>query len=497
MNLRDELAKIRSQKGRVLVVGLGISGIEAARFLARAGITPIVVEREAEESYRKKSKLYSEISKLRELGAELHFGTDGEKVTALLDGVTLAVLSPGVSLESAVAGTLRRYPIRLVGELELGVELRGVPALVVTGSNGKSTTVNLMHAMLMAGGFESTLCGNIGTPVIAAVDPNFEATGTPANTYQVVEASSYQLEICAVMRPKIAALLNVSDNHLERHGTMERYLNCKARIFENQQREDFALLNYDDARVRALAPRLKAQIIWIGQNPEVLKCDAGALIKYDPKSSVDAIHLKLPGHAPEEVSVSGSPLMGAHNRYNFAFAFSAAKLCGVPTQKLLEVVSSFKTLEHRLEFIPGTGRLIINDSKSTTVAASVAALQAVRAQFPERHVVVMLGGLAKAGAWDPLMQLIKRDSPSATRVICFGQDASLVASHCRAHAVEHAVSGGVADATAQALGMSRKEDLVLFSPGCASFDEFRDFEERGAFFKRCALESAGAAGVHP
>lgn len=492
MNFRQHLQKTIAEKRKILVVGLGISGIETSLFFARCGISVVACERETRQNYEKRSKFAARLPELEAAGPELHFGIDGELVTGLLQGVELCVLSPGVPLESAVVGALSRHKIHLISELELGIELRGTPSAIVTGSNGKTTTATLIHSMLCEDGFDSRLCGNIGVPVVHGLTrEDLFAAPSGHRQMQVVEASSYQLETCTLIKPRIAMLLNVSDNHLERHGTLERYFRCKARLFSNQTREDYAILNIDDMLVRGLASSIAAQVYGIGCDGNFLLSHNGALIEYRPSEKIDRITLRMSGHQ-EIYDLLDSRLLGLHNRYNFAAAVLAARLSGACPEAIKRVIASFETLEHRLEFVEHrSGVLCINDSKSTTVAASVAALKSVCEAYPQSSITLMLGGLAKAGSWDSLMTLIRHHVDNMQPVICFGKDANIVASHCKVHGISFKRAAGLAEAYAQAMRQSVRGSIVLLSPACASFDEFGDFEERGRAFKAMITRDGG------
>ncbi len=226
-NIRETLEGVRVAGKRILVVGLGISGIESARFLTHRGLRVIVVEKSSEQKFREHSKFTSELLSLQVLGVEVVSGVDGEWVAPHLSQVGLAVLSPGVSLESAIVGALRRHDIPYVAELELGVELHGGRTLVITGSNGKSTTSSLIDHLLKREGGRSYLCGTIGVPVVSHEDLRYEAPA--GDSLLVVEASSYQLEACAFLKPRVSVVLNISENHLERPGSLERYAAAKER----------------------------------------------------------------------------------------------------------------------------------------------------------------------------------------------------------------------------------------------------------------------------
>ncbi|MBN8549039.1 MAG: UDP-N-acetylmuramoyl-L-alanine--D-glutamate ligase, partial [Deltaproteobacteria bacterium] len=379
--------------------------------------------------------------------------------------------------------------------LELGLELFQLPYVVVTGSNGKTTTVTLLHELLRAAGFDSRLCGNVGVPVVADLTKEHVFSEPPREKrVLVVEASSYQLETCCTIKPKVAVLLNLSDNHLERHGTLQRYFEAKARVFANQDGSDFAVLNADDAMVFSLAGRLAAKVAAFGKTFVPGSPQFGAAIL-----GSGTIALKVAGQ-DETYDVSSSRLLGAHNRANMAAALLAARLMGAQSSALQRAVVEFQPLEHRLEFVEMYGRpLYINDSKSTTVAASVAALTSVVERFPQRSISLLLGGLAKAGSWEPLMNLMQEKQAHLKRIICFGKDGNLLASHCRRHALPHVQAKTLQEAVSLVAAQTTVQDIVLLSPGCASFDQFSDFEERGNVFKSLVrslhAEAAGGAPV--
>ena len=493
IDMRLRLVALQREGGKVLVVGLGVTGVDTARCLRQLGIDVVCVERNSEGEYAAKSKFFGVVGELRSAGVTIGFGIDGEAVAQFLPGVSLAVLSPGVSLESATVGALSRRGVPTVSEFELGIELSRQPAIVVTGSNGKSTTVSLIATMFAAAGMSARLCGNIGTPIIAGVERDIALGDTPPRDEAlIVEASSYQLEACSVIKPRVAALLNISDNHLERHGSLERYLAAKARIFAAQDASDVALLNADDPLVRSLKAKVQSRVVLFGRDEAQLKGGDYAHITFDVVSRSDRLDVRLGGER-YEFDLTESRLMGVHTRYDIAAAALAALLFGVPREAIARAIREFTPLEHRLEWVREVSRaIIINDSKSTTVAASVAAIEALRAIYPERRMTVMLGGLAKAGSWDPVIKSLQQHQNFLKPVVCFGRDANIVASHCRAGNVPFRSAPDLAAATGAALDQSTPDDVVLLTPGCASFDEFRDFEERGERFKALIRGSSGA-----
>ncbi|MFM1846951.1 MAG: UDP-N-acetylmuramoylalanine-D-glutamate ligase [Pseudomonadota bacterium] len=493
VDMRSKVAALIKGKQKVVVVGLGITGVDTAKFLLELGVGVVCLERTTEESYKAKSKYFERVNELRALGAEVFFGCDGEAVAPHLGGVGLAVLSPGVSLESAVAGALEARSIPMASEFELGIELSQQPAVVVTGSNGKSTTVSLIEAIFKAAGMAARLCGNIGTPVIAGVlKETVMGDATPKDERLVVEASSYQLEACSVIKPKVGVLLNLSDNHLERHGTLERYLAAKARVFAQQDKTDFAVLNADDPYTRSLVAKMKGRVVLFGADESRLKEYDHARIAFDPAKGSDTVRVSLLGRSIQ-FDLKKTRLLGLHNRYDIAAAAVGALLLDAPADAVQRAIDEFVPLEHRLEPVADVSRaIVVNDSKSTTVAASVAAIESMREAYPERKLTVMLGGLAKAGSWEPVVKTLKRHEEFLKPVICFGQDANIVSSHCRAGNIPCRNAKNLAEGVSLALDQSTPDDVVLLTPGCASFDEFRDFEERGARFKSAVREFSAA-----
>ncbi len=485
MSFLDLIDSVAVSDKKALVIGLGISGIESAKFLVRHGLQVLLVEKQSEEAFMAKSKFAPYAEQLRELGVLVRFGVDGEALAPLLDEVGLAILSPGVPLESAVVGTITRLKVPYVSELELGIELHGGKSVVVTGSNGKSTTVSLIHHMMQTAGVKSYLCGNVGTPVISSEELRGERGAE--RSVLVVEASSYQLEACTVLKPAVSVVLNLSENHLERHGSMERYGAAKARCLKLQDGESTAVLNADDPAVYGMGRGSRASLALFGRQPleQLLKGAASAASIDESSPQGPAILASIRG-VLERYQTSGSALLGSHNRANIAAAILAARAMGLEASAVQEAIDTFVPLEHRLEVVSREAeRIIINDSKSTTVAASLAALTTVRSHFPEHTLVLMLGGLSKAGSWEPVLKAVAAEKTSMEPVVCFGKDGPLLAGHCRASGIPCVVAPTLREATALALDALKKLErgVVLLTPGCASFDEFSDFEHRGAQFK--------------
>jgi len=488
MGLRELLTQMLALEQKALVVGLGISGVASARLLNAVGLSVIAIDKQSKNEHVKRGKFQSDILDLERLGVQFHFGIDGEEVSPLLDKVELSVVSPGVSLESAICGALRRRGIKLVSEFELGLDLLNDRKIIVTGSNGKSTTVSLIDDMLKRAGISSKLCGNVGRPIVSEVSPlTFFQEDSPSDSVLVVEASSYQLESCQEVKADVAVLLNLSENHLERHGSLDRYLDVKAKIFKSQKPEGFAFLNADDPHLQKFFGGLSAREGRFGRGEREPVDGPAAFIHYAPESGVDSISYRAYEGGKfsglEEYSLKGSKLLGLHNRYNAAAAIMSARTAGASQAAVSEALLNFKPLFHRSEMLANNhGIVIVNDSKSTTVASTVAAFNSMREAFSSKKITLLIGGRAKAGSWDPLMKSLLQNRDNVQSVICFGGDGRLLASHCKNWGIPHSVCLNLEQATVQAV-KEADQNLLLFSPGCASFDEFSDFEQRGEAFK--------------
>jgi len=284
------------------------------------------------------------------------------------------------------------------------------------------------------------------------------------------------------LKPSVSVVLNISENHLERHGSLERYAAAKERVSRLQSSEDLTIINGDEPLVVSMARKSRASRAVFGttsENDLAKLSSTWARISYD-REALGVISLSRSGIL-EEYSTEHVQLLGKHNRYAIAAAIMVARHLGVSRDFVQDGLETFQPLPHRLEVVHNReGQIVINDSKSTSVAATVAALSTVLERFPTSRVALMIGGLSKAGSWSPLFSRISDERVS---IVCFGEDRALLANHCRAAGSAHVVARNLQEATTHALSMTVGGGVALLSPGCASFDEFRDFEERGAAFR--------------
>jgi UDP-N-acetylmuramoylalanine--D-glutamate ligase len=455
---------------RVLVVGLGKSGVASALFLKTHGARVTVSDTKSGDELR------NEIPVLLDNGITVETGGHGDRT---FRGQDLIVVSPGVPVDALPLVQARAQGATVIGEIELAAQFLPGPVVAITGSNGKTTTTTLTGEIMTAGGFPTLVGGNIGTPAISL------AERARPETVIVLEVSSFQLETIQTFRPKIAVVLNVTPDHLDRHRTFEAYTDAKARIFENQQSGDFALLNADDPTCVALAARTRAQVFWFSRQREV---EQGAWVR-----DGNILFRTAGGHASQReiLQVAEIPLKGAHNLENVLAAVCAGILMGCAPEKIRQAVHDFKAVEHRLEFVATIrGVDYYNDSKATNVDATVKALES----FPA-NIHLILGGKDKGSDYSVLNDLLRQ---RVKRVYTIGAAAAkiesqIVSSKGGGAEIVHAET--LENALRKAHAAAQPGDVVLLAPACASFDQFKSYEHRGRVFKEIvgALATADAA----
>jgi UDP-N-acetylmuramoylalanine--D-glutamate ligase len=444
----------RSIPSRALVVGLGSSGAAAAILLARQGWRVTVNDRASA------ADLADRLAGLP-AGVELVLGGHPE---GLLEGRSLVVTSPGVPPDLAMLAQARRRGIEVIAELELAYRsIADTPLIAVTGSNGKTTVTALLGAILDEAGWSVGVGGNIGHPASAhALEGGFDAL--------VWEVSSFQLEGCTTLRPRVGVLLNLSPDHLDRHPTLADYLAAKARLFARQQGDDVAVLNADDPAVAGLAVPARAEFFSL-HDRTAAACLAGG-------------HLVLDGRPL--LSRSRLPLLGDHNVANALAAALAAARAGAPRPAIATALERFTGLPHRHTVVAeAAGVRFVDDSKGTNIGATAAGL----AGYRPGTVHLILGGLGKGQDFAPLAQAV---AGRAAAVYLIGDAADEIARAIGGRVpVQHC--GTLAEAVRRAAAAASDGDTVLLSPACASFDQFRDYAHRGDEFARLARLTAGVA----
>jgi UDP-N-acetylmuramoylalanine--D-glutamate ligase len=445
----------------VAVVGLARSGIAAARLIRRLGGFVLASDSGARES------LSADALDLERLGCELFTGGHPEAAFA---GAELVVVSPGVPLELPALAAARARGVPLIGELELGWRVMEADLIAITGTNGKTTTTALTGE-LVAGTVRPLLVGgNIGTPLCA------HALDFPADGLVVAEASSFQLDTTELLRPRVAAVLNVSPDHLDRHKTFDRYVLAKAKIFANQTPDDCAVLNADDPVAASLAPQTRARVLWFSR---VKRLDHGVFVR-------DGwVVAKLNGHVEEICSLEEIPLRGQHNVENVLAATACALWTGLSPESIRRGIGAFRGVAHRIErVLEERGVTYYNDSKGTNVASTVKALESFTVP-----IILIAGGQGKGQDFTPLGRAARG---RVRQALLIGADRARVRAALEAVGVPCVDTASMREAVTAARSVAGVGDVVLLSPACASFDMFDNYEHRGEVFKASVRELAHA-----
>ena len=441
---------------KTMVVGLGESGMAVVRFLRERGARVRVNDQ------RDREALGAAATEAEALGAELVLGGHPDSAFEDLD---LVVVSPGVPpLPQLEQAEQRGVPV--VSEVELASRFIDAPIVAITGTNGKSTVTTLIGEMARRLARPVFVGGNLGRPMI-------EAAGTDAGGaggLVIVELSSFQLERVSQMKAHVAILLNITPDHLDRYPSFEAYAAAKARIFERQDAEDFAILPADAPDLRELIVDDATVVLFDGRSGDVRVVDG---VVTDTQSSV-------------RVPVAELRIRGSHNVSNACAAVLAARLLRVRDDDIASVLHDFKGLAHRTQFVRSVdGVEYIDDSKATNVGAAAASIDGLRGS--KGKIVLIAGGVHKGGSYQPLRQ---RMSEEGRGVVVLGEAASLLESAFADSPIELRRATSMPDAVAHAAALARPGDTVLLAPACSSFDMFRSYAERGDHFQR-AVETLG------
>ena len=447
---------------KALVIGAARSGIASSRFLIQRGATVALNDQKPLRQWS------NEALALKTEGVGL---IDGDAPAWLLDQVDLVVVSPGVPTKAIPIRYADRRGAEVIGEVELASRFLRGRTVAITGSNGKTTTTSLIGEMLKDAGLVVQVGGNIGTALISMIESSRD------DGWNVVELSSFQLETIVDFHPSVAAVLNVTPNHLDRYESLMDYAAAKHNIFRNQTAADVAILNADDEIVSSWARGLRPHVVQFSVRREL---DEGLFLRGD-----DLISHTRDG---ERVLMSrqAMKLRGTHNVENVLAALAAGLACGAAPQSLRETVRKFLPVEHRLEEVTEiNGVRFINDSKATSVDATAKALEAFSREAGK--VVLILGGKGKHAPYAPLIELIKA---LVRKMILIGEDAGTIEAEIGSAApYEHA--GDLREAVQKGFAAARPGDVVLLAPACASFDMFESFEHRGRVFKSEVFRWAG------
>ncbi len=455
MNLKDK---------KTLIVGLGRTGLAAARFLHQKGARVLVADTADE------TQLGDSVSTLREMGVALELGPHR---IASFQNADLMVVSPGVSHTIEPIAQARARGVPLISEVELASRFIKEPIVAVTGTNGKTTTTELLGQMLKNSGISVFVGGNIGNPLI-------EYAGSGQKMQVVVaEISSFQLDTIERFRPKVSVLLNISADHLDRYPDFEAYADSKIRVFSNQQADDVAVLNGSDPLIRAKTKEIKSQRLFF---PALEADEQGA----DLNGKRIILNLNKLNRIQSEIQnqvyldIAKIRLRGRHNFENACAASLAALASGATLEGIQKTLDHFKGLAHRLEPVATVnGVHYYNDSKATNVDGVLRALDSF-----SKPVLLLMGGRDKGGNFSKLQDPIQAH---AKELIVMGEAAEAIRA-ALGQLLPTKVAASMQDAVITAFQDAEPEDVVLFSPGCASFDWYKNYAERGDDFRRAVEE---------
>lgn len=439
---------------RVLVIGAGISGRSASEALACHGASVIL------NDVKNVDAQGDPWNELKADGVQLVFG---HQEAALLDNIDIVVPSPVVSPENPIMKEAAARKLPIWSEVEVACRVTDADILAITGTNGKTTTTTLLGEIMKAAGRETVIGGNIGYGL------SLQAEDLPKEDVVVAELSSFQLEFTRTLKAKAAVILNITPDHLDRHHTMEAYVAAKKRIFLNQDKSDFALLNYDDALVRPMEPDMTGTVLWFSTEGEVpvgaFAKDGNLVLRMDGKDTLICKETEL-------------KLFGKHNIQNCLAAALMAYVAGAPLPVIRTVLQHFKGVEHRIEPVRTlNGVTYYNDSKGTNTDASIKALAA----FPG-HLILIAGGYDKLTPLDEFMALA---AEKVDTLILIGAATERFAAAAEKAGVKDIRKAG--NSMEQAVMLARKlakpPQNVLLSPACSSYDMYDNYEQRGRVFK--------------
>lgn len=432
----------------VLILGLGKSGEGSLALLSKMGAFCYV--------YDKNKDI------LKSYAGSLKCNIVGEIDDDIMKVMDYVVLSPGFSTLGEEVKLAKLYGVKILSELELGVRQTKGKIIGITGTNGKTTTCNLIHHILKVSKMSSVLCGNVGAPITENI--------LPFKSNYVVEMSSFQLESVDRLKPDIAAITNITPNHLDRHLTFSNYLDAKLNIIKNMSHHGMLILNYDDKTLGAFKnKKTKPKIVWISVKHKIDGYFVdGDKICYSHKNKMQKI-----------VDLSQTKLFGEHNLYNILVAVAVCKKLGIKNQLIEFGISTFEPLPHRLQFVKNVNGVdYINDSKSTSPDSTITAINA----FKRKPLVLLLGGSDKKASFSRLAQKIKK-SENIKLVVVSGDTSQKIITALKRNGVKnYQKAKNFLEGLEIATKFAETGDTILLSPACASFDYFKSFEERGETF---------------
>lgn len=442
---------------KIVVLGLAKSGIAVAETLSQLGAKVFITETKEKDDFLEEKK------RLEEKGIKVEIG--GHSL-AWLDDTELVIVSPGVPLEIPYLLEARKRKIEILGELEVAASLCKAPLIAITGTNGKTTTTSLMGEIMNSTGKKVVVGGNIGLPLVG------EVRTLTGEDVVVAEVSSFQLETTKKFHPHVSTILNITEDHLDRHKTLQNYIAVKSKIFAQQESSDYLVLNADDHLLNNLAAQASCQVIFFSRQKKV----KGIYVQ-DKK-----IISNWQGQENVVCLVQDVKIKGNHNLENALAAIAMAEAMGVDREKIVDTLRNFAGVEHRLEFVKELdGVKFYNDSKGTNPDAAIKALEA----FSEK-IILIAGGRDKGVSYTHFAETIKE---KVRELILIGEakekieeaviDAGFANIH-KMNSMEQAVQEGYS--------LAQSGEVVLLSPACASFDMFKNYEIRGEVFKQAVVQ---------
>lgn len=449
---------------KILVVGMARSGLAAARYLLRQGAVLVVNDSKSQED------LKGICQELESMG-DVRFILGRNPNTDEVQDIDMAVVSPGVPLDLDYIMAIKMNRKKVISEIELAYQAglkKNIRFVGITGTNGKTTTTSLVGEIFKAQGVETYVVGNIGNPAIEAV----EMAGDGA--VLVTELSSFQLESIDMFSPTASTVLNLTEDHLNRHHTMENYAKAKARIFENQVDDTVCILNYDDPITRSMAEDCHADVVFFSRKD---KFERGIYLDDDNNIIVNNEIEEIALLKADQLS-----LPGGHNLENCMAAIGLTLALGVEIEVLVKVLKTFKAVEHRLEYVDTVkGVKYVNDSKGTNPDSTIKAVQSYN-----DPIILIAGGYDKGSDFNELFEIAKDYVRS---VVILGQTGDLIEETARKHGFTDLYRvNDLKEAVEKSAQIAKEKDIVLLSPACASWGMYNNYEERGREFKKLVAD---------
>ncbi len=440
---------------KVLVCGLGRTGIATLPLLINKGAKVTIQTEFIDDEYKEQIK---------------HFENQGVKVflnktpNDVISSFDLCVVSPGISTDEHFFEIAKSLDIKIVSEIELCNWFYEGEFVAITGTNGKTTTTTLIHKILDEKFEDSRAVGNIGIPLSSNI------LDSSKKSVFALELSSYQLETTYTLKPKVSAVLNISKDHIERHKTMQNYIEAKENIFKNQDENDYLVLNYDDEETKKMAYKSKSKVIYFSKYE--IKEDGLKVFVKDSK-----IYTNFFGVIEEVIDIDSIMIIGEHNLENVLASVALTIAIGVDIPTIKEVISNFRGVEHRLEYVKTiNGVTYINDSKATNPDSAINAIKAVT-----QPIVLIVGGFDKNL---PIYEFVKNITKEVRHLIIIGEIKDKFVDICLKIGFENfTICDSLESAVVESYKVAQSGDCVLLSPSCSSFDMFKDFEHRGRVFK--------------